>query len=175
MGYNTSIGPPRRMEEYLNRLLENRETVDFAADDPPSLAYKLREAIHASGYHDRYEHFEKLGELYEFKALDGRVRARYIGPEDPDIVEGVEETPPSQPMTIQEAQDLTSVVGAAMEVADKTDEIRFPNAILGETMKERLYGWATENGWKIIDHEEAGITLTKRDVADSIVWRPEDE
>lgn len=179
MGYNTTIGPPRRMEEFLERLKKHRKTMEFATQNPSSLAYKLREAIYASQFHDRYEHYHELNSLYTFEERAGKVVAQYRGV-DPKQVETKEGEPlepepaPERPaMTVGEAKTLEGVVGAAMQHGGGTEEIRFPNAILPTRQKEKLFAWAAENDWEIIDQDEGGLTLTRKDVPSEITWRPE--
>lgn len=179
MGYNTTIGPPRRMREFLNRLKKHKRTMSFATENPSSLAYRLREAIYASQFHEKYEHYHELSALYTFEERDGEVRARFRGmrPKQVETEEGEpvepEDVPGRPAMTVQEATTLEGVVGAAMQHGNGTNEIRFPGAILSTRQKEKLFAWAEENDWQIIDQDEGGLTLTRKEVPPEITWRPE--
>jgi hypothetical protein len=52
-------------------------------------------------------------------------------------------------------------------------EIYFPDASLNLADKVKLSNWAIEHDWKYIDHEDSGVTLTRReDVPSEILWRP---
>lgn len=177
MGYNKTIGPPRRMKEFLEKLLSRKRSMSFATDNPSSLAYKLREAIHASQFHDKYEHYHRVSSLYKFEEHPGEVRAVYVGVKPRTVKEGedgeAEQEAPERPaMNVEEVQTLEGVVGAAMEYGGSTDEIRFPNAVLPPGQKEKLFAWTDENDWRIIDQDEGGLTLTRRDVPEEITWSP---
>lgn len=183
--YNTSLTPLRRMEKYLRSLQTRRQTMSFAADEPDKLAYQLREAIYASDFHENYAHFSKLSDFYRFESRPGHVRAVYLGPANPEIVDDkgeedgdtISEDLPGLPeehpvMEVEDVQNLPGVVGAALRFSDDADELHFPNAILVESQKSRLFKFCEEHGWYIIDHEDGGLTLTRKDISPDIRWKP---
>lgn len=182
MGYNTTYGPPRRMSDHLDELLRREETVRFATDNPHSLAYKLREAIYASQFHEKYEHYHKLGDWYTFRVKSDHVLCEYQHTRPMTLKEAKESEPedatPDQSglseMQIPEAEDLMGVVNATLQRGDSYDELKFPNATLMATHLERLYNFAEGKGWSIITHGDEGITLTKREVPDEITYTPEE-
>lgn len=175
MGYNKSYGPIRRMQKYLDALLSSRRTMDFAAQEPAKLAYRLREAIAASEEWDRYEKYTVLKDWYRFECEEGHVRARYqLRVEPIEMKSKASETREVSTMpevTVTEATTVTAVVGAGLKF-NSHDEIRFPNAVLTPEEKLTLWKWCQTSGWEIIDHEEAGLTLTRKDVSEAILFRP---
>lgn len=191
MGYNLTIGPPRRMEDYLKKLLHRKETIRFATDDPHSLAYKLREAIAASAEHERFIQYAKLKDMYKFRNQGDHVLAEYqrtfpqervdgkdLAPEldeDDDAPEAPEPEPGPSEMEVPEAESLTEVVSFVLERGGQYSELIFPNATLMTPHLRRLHGFTKDRDWSIIERGEEGITLTRREVPEEITWTPEED
>lgn len=173
MGYNESYGTVRRMKRHLDELFRRQETVDFSSDEPKSLAYKLREAIHAAQFWDQYEHYHQLKEYFQFEVRPDRVRCRFMSPEPVTISDSQGKTRDEETdkMIVNDVDSLMAVIGAAMEHENES-EIFFPSAVLLDPDKSRLHGFAKDSGWKIIDHEEGGVTLTKKEIPEEIQWTP---
>lgn len=193
MGYNTTIGPPRRMEAYLKKLLNRKETIRFATDDPHSLAYRLREAIYASQFHEKYEEYYKLRDMYTFRDKGDHVLADYQRVFPVEAIEGEDEAPELEDiepedapeyrpddegptkMEVPEAESVMEVVNVAINRGEEYRELVFPNATLMAQHLERLHGFTESNDWKIISHGEDGVTLTREQVPDEITWTPDEE
>ena len=76
--------------------------------------------------------------------------------------------------TIEIARTLLDVIGGGVE-GDKEGyiDILFPNAVLDTEDKEKLWDWTETTAWSFIDHQEKGLTLTKREGFEDIAWTPE--
>lgn len=167
MGYNLSKGPCIRMERYLQDMANNRHDLRWVTVRPRSLAYKIREALHAAAHHEEYKHYAKLKYLYRFTEHEMAVEARYIGHEH---------TEPMIPEKIEVDLDITSaegVVGAALKLQPVTDEIHFTKANLSDEEAGRLFKWTEQTPWHFIDHYDGTLTLTQKDVDPALVWRPD--
>lgn len=68
--------------------------------------------------------------------------------------------------------NLAGVVEGANRFGVKVLEVFFPEAVLSKGDLTRLYRWATEKGWAIIDHEDGGLTLSRKDVEEELKWTP---
>lgn len=182
MGYNLTKATVERMKERLEVLYATRKTRDFPSSKPRSLAYKFREAITASKCHHEFRHYSELDYIYQFKVLEGSVRAHYTGyriAEKSPIVRPSQENDPGSEVIVEAetlhlpgADTLLDVIGAGLKFAQGTPEIHFPNTRLLYDELVKLHTWTENFGWKIISHGIAGLTLTKRDVDEVIVWKP---
>lgn len=175
MPYNTSKRAVRRMMSYLQTLRENQGTdVTFTSQDPANLAYRIREALAGVEKHSGdFGAFLGLKDFFEFSVRPKVVYCRWIGERPAE--EGIPRTDALTSMTISEATSLTHVVGAAMKFRDNADELFFPNAVLDDLEKEKLFRWTQSEpgaGWRFIDHEDGGTTLTRRDVDEDLLWQP---
>jgi len=181
MGYNLTVKTVERMRDKLEVLYETRQTRDFPSSNPRSLAYKLREAIRASAIHNKYRHFSELSFIYKIRTLEGSVRAEYQGfKPHAELVRPAREEDPGSEVIVQaetlhipEADTLFDIFGAGLKFSQGTPEIHFPHIQLEHPELESLLIWCSQFGWKLINHGEGGITLTKRDVDEAILWRPE--
>lgn len=179
MPYNKSYGTIRRMRDYLERMRVRRGDISFPAENPRSLAYKLREAMYAAQFHkekgDHYEDYANLRHFYELQEKPGRVVCRWLGEPTGHSVEEGEPSPKTEapPMQVDDATTLTNIVGALLKYEEVADEIQFPNAALDNPDKARLLDLAHEKGWEIIDHDEAGLTLTQRNVPEAVTLTKE--
>jgi len=181
VGYNLTKQTVERQLEKLQVLYDTRQTRDFPSSNPRSLSYKLREAIKAAAIHNQYRHFTELQYIYKFKTLDGSVRAEYTGyvPHVETVRPAREDEPGEVPVDIEtlhipDAITLFDVIGAGLNFPH-APELHFQNVRLFMGEQEKLYKWGKEIGWKLIEHPGEGVTLTKREVDDSILWTPERE
>ena len=181
MGYNLSRHSVIRNRPQLDQLLEALEfkaSLHFPTSSPAKLAYKLREALLASLEHPEFEYyFNSLASAFVFKITPNGVFAEFQENPVGEVVERVVGSPkPRSPQkrSIPDAMDYLEVLGAAMKFQTE-DELHFPNVIMLISDRRDLLSWASANGWKYIDHEGAGVTLTKREVPEEVLWREEDE
>jgi hypothetical protein len=169
MPYNISKACVNRSMKYLNELLEKKRTVTFPAHAPGRLTYQLREAVYAAVRHPEFKRYHCLYEDYRFHPRTGWVEAEFIGASD-----GAGPAPPA--VTVAEAKQLLEVVGACIKFGPKADELYFPSAILSVEDLKTLVVWGKTDGWKLISHDEKGITLTRRaGVDEAFLWRAEEE
>jgi hypothetical protein len=85
-----------------------------------------------------------------------------------------EETPLAK-MKIAEVEKLEGIVGAAIKYRNEAEEIYLPRVRLNAPEKRKLWLWGKTSGWRFIDHEEDGITITRRPIDEGLLWAPEEE
>lgn len=204
MGYSKAKTAIERILPLLNELYYKRQTVSLATVDSVGLAYKIREAIHAAGHHKEYEHLTGLRSMYEFRQLPGRVQCSFQGV-DPNLVKPLHTTPVTEParevvdmkpteeidldlggllpadepqkIQLTEVDSLHGIVGAVLKYGSSHEEIYFPEAQLTTEEKEKLLAWcqSQDEDWGFIDHEEAGLTLTRAVVMEDLLWNGDSE
>lgn len=207
MPYNVSKGVVVRNHRYLQDMAEAKRTLMWPSADPKRLAYRIREAMYATQYHDEFKGLVWLRDFYEIGVEQGAVRARWMGPEHegepfkrkgglkrgqpspptngkgyplPPELGGyqsgaIPHDPPMGPLAVMELRDVTTlegVVGAGIRFKEEAEEIKLPSAILGHDAKMKLWRWGQTSGWRFIDHEEDGITLTRKPVDEELLWSP---
>lgn len=177
MAYSKSIRAVERNRPILEELYRRRKTMTWTSPEPSKLAYRIRESIHAASHHDSTRHLASLRSMYEFKIMPNEVQARFIGTNTTGIhVTTQQEPQPSQkgPVKIEVDIAISSVHGIVGAIIDheNADEVYFPHVTLTQADLVKLYNWTSENGWNIIEHEGAGLTLTRLDVGEELTWRP---
>ena len=75
--------------------------------------------------------------------------------------------------TLKRVTNLAGIIEGTKKYGLRVMEVFFPDARLTEEDKARLYRWTKENGWLIVDMEDAGLTLSKREEAEDLQWKPE--
>lgn len=68
--------------------------------------------------------------------------------------------------------NLAGVVEGTKRFGNRVLEVFFPEATLSQGDLARLYRWTSEKGWAIIDQEEGGLTLTRKEVDEELTWKP---
>jgi hypothetical protein len=177
MGYTISRASVIRNKEQLEQLLKMKQTLVFKnISNPTRLAHKLREAIAASGEFDEFKHLAELKTMYRFRTGSNTVIAQYeVTSVEPEPVnkDNIQEPKPIVPekKTIPEPLGELDVVATALKFS-KEIEIHFPNAILSEEGKTKIWRWTQTVDWNYIDHDGAGLTLTKKDIPEEVKWQP---
>jgi hypothetical protein len=182
MAYSRAKTAVQRAQKQLEQLYKSRKTIDWATPNPSRLSYQLREAIHAAQYHEEFRHLADLRYVYEFRQLNGSVRAHYIGLDLPESLTtpvegdagtdvGASEMPTTR---LDGPSTLTEVIGAMISLGDTVAEVFLPDAALSEDDLRRLYVFAHDAEWSLISHEGAGVTLTRRTVAKELLYEPND-
>ena len=197
MGYKTGRIGIVRVKPLLDRLIEakeERESVLFSVQDPAEaekLAYKLREAI-ATAYRlpEFKDYHTQLHGIFAFKATKKGVYARLKVL--PVIVVGTleGETKPGEGFTVDpvrrardrstkgtipEAVTLEDVLLGAMKGSEEGMlSLYFKNVILNDERKEKLWAWTQglDVEWLYVDHGDRGLTLTKEEIKEEILWKP---
>lgn len=171
MPYNTSKAVVNRSRHYLDEMLHNPRTLTWPAVSPRKLAYQLREAVYAAKRHKEFAIYHPLHDNFRFCEYPGYVEGKYIGPPvTPSgmvIVQGI---------TVEEATDIRGVVGAVIKYGASVDELRFPNVRATDEDLAVVYKWGMNEKptWRLISHEDSGITMTRRTGLDEIFfWKPE--
>lgn len=71
-------------------------------------------------------------------------------------------------------RSLTAILEMTLTYGRKSKEIYYPDATdLSQEDLKRLWRWCEEYEWKIIWQEDKGLTLTKKEVPNDIVWSPD--
>ena len=197
--YKTTRDIFTRHEQTVKILLENRVTHIFRTENPRRIAYQLREAIHVAGLHDDLEAYAALRDLYSFELHPGFVRARWRGEVEitkveiqADSVEAdrsggkelsndeleVEGKPFKDKLDVARLPNLftlSGVIEGVKRFGPRVLEVYCPDAKLTEDELARLFRWAKEKGWTLIDNEDAGLTLTHKDVPEELRWIPKEK
>lgn len=198
MTYNTSRRVCVRMHRFLKELDQQRTTIDFHSRDPKRLAYNLREAMYACEFHSDFKKYVGLRDYYTFHVMNDRVRARFKGVPEPqvryleverkaqkagpkdteDLLREIDELGGAYQETldtlpIPKVETLSEAIGASLRYGEACRELHFPDLRLSAQDMGRLYRWAREKEWKLVDNLEGGITLTKKKVDPELVWTPE--
>jgi hypothetical protein len=168
MSYNLSRASVERMRHYLDVLLEPGTHI-FAAENPSSLAYRLREAIMAAAGVEVFAKYAGLRGKHRIRVRPGQVICEAIGPERA-LVDGAY---PIASMHVEDAKTFVAVLGAATKFSHVM-ELIFPHVNLKFDEKQKLLAWTQDKSWQYIDHEGAGITLTKHEVDADLLWGEDD-
>ena len=168
MSYNLSRASVERMRHYLDVLLEPGSHT-FAAENPSSLAYRLREAMMAAEGVEAFSHYAGLRGKHRIRVRPGKVICEAIGVERA-LIDGAY---PISSMHVEDAKTLVAVLGAASKYSS-CHELVFPNATLTFENRKVLFDWTTDKEWKFVDHEGAGLTLTKHEVDADLLWEEAD-
>ena len=180
MGYNLSRFSVNRNLPQLDLLLKSECDIRFATNDPSKLAYKLREALlSAREFEDLAHYYDRINPHFIFVEESHAVVAKYhyVSTGVPlGEVDVQQDSKPAAPKrgTLAEARTLLDVIGGGVE-GDEYEDICFPNVVLSPKDQQSLWDWAQTTEWEFIDHQEKGLTLTKREGFEGIVWRPEKE
>jgi len=170
MPYNVSKACVRRMSSFLDQMNTAKSTLTWPAKDPRVFAYKIREAMWAATKHPEFSHLHHLKDNYRIRPYSGWVEAEWIGT---SIPESRAQSPKA--MEVQEAINAAGVVGACIKFREKADELHFPKAVLSERDLLAIYKWGLSEDppWKLIFHDGAGVTMTrKRGVHKIFLWSP---
>jgi hypothetical protein len=179
MAYSKSRRTIERNRQMLEELYRHRRTVRWRTHEPAKLAYRLREAINASIHHDDTRHFASLKPLYEFRVKPNEVEAAYLGNYTEGAHRPADIPEQTEPLSKKAEVDIAistphGIVGAMID-HPTTDEVYFPNVALTQSDLHALHRWTSTNGYQIIDHEGAGLTITKLDVPEELIWHPSEK
>jgi len=197
MPYKTSRETFDKYEPTLKILLENRATHIFHTETPRRIGYLLREAIYIASLYPDLKEYTALRDLYSFEIHPTFVRARWRGPSEIEKVEIVpgpaeaDRTGDKEVLTDAELElegsplkdkldvctlpniiNLSGVIEGVNRFGPRVLEVYCPDAHLEEDDLARLYRWAKEKGWTLIDNDDLGLTLTHKDVLEEIKWLP---
>lgn len=159
------------MKRYLDDMLESKRNLTWPSERPDSLAYRIREGMAAAQHYDEFTRYHELRANFQISAQKGYVEARWIGAGGWGREQEEEVLAPDR-LVLDEVTSIQGVVGAAVKMEARADEIYFPKVQPTEAQKKVLYDWTQGNRWVFLDQEDQGITLTRRRVDDMLVWRP---
>lgn len=165
MGYHKSQVAILRVKSFLDVLVRSDQDVEFSvkADEEPSrVAYAIRNGIKASAAHNIKDYAELAGKFI-IRVKPGKVIAELRNKIGTDLLK---ET--IARMVVHNVTSIDAVVGAAIKYGN-LDELYFPDITPTDESLKVMYNWTRKKGWKIIKNE-TGMTLTKREVEDGLVW-----
>lgn len=172
MSYNISKTGIDKMLHYLDILVESElSEVVFETENPPQLAYRMREAMFAAQNYSDYSQYHGLRQEYRVFVNVHAVTCRR------GMLKGEHLRQPAREIGsihLAEINLLTGVLGAAIRFKI-AKQLVFPNVKLIHEDKMRLYEWVATRDWQYIDHRGEGLTLTKNEVDEDLLWTPEDE
>lgn len=179
MTYNTSKAVVYRNIRYLDDMLSARQTLTWPVSVPKELAYRIRESLYAARQHEEFLRFHILYDWYRVRTKPGYVEVEYIGPPTEITSESGGSTPHTvfapKPMVVPEADSVEAIVGACIKLKVRADELNFPSVHLTYDELYVLFRWGSTEvpPWKLINHDEQGITLTRRkNVEEAFLWQP---
>lgn len=180
MGYNLSRFSVNRNLPQLDLLLNAETDIRFETNEPRKLASKLREALLASReFEDLVYLYDGINPNFTFIEEENAVLAKYnfvsdgVPVGEMDVREDHKLARQAKG-TVESARTLLDVIGGGVKGDEgRYEEIYFPNAVLSREDQKRLWDWTETTDWGFIDHQEKGLTLTKSEEYEGIVWRPE--
>ena len=144
---------------------------------PEKLAYLIREAIYASRFHEDLRHYAEIWPFYQLKVGKDHVMAYWTGigpmPGEGEVMASVIklETSIMDRVEVLGSHEFLDVIGTLINAGEAT-ELYFPHTKLEPDAMVQLYEWCTGRGWRMIDHADEGMTVTKKSVDPEIEWRP---
>lgn len=159
MGYSKSKRVIRRVETYLQQMVDARGQIEFPADDAARFAYELREGINASRHfaatgEEPFISYAKLHPKYVIRTKGTRVIC-----EPRDVILSVKAQTLGQ-VSIPDVVDPLGIIGAA--IMHKAPIMIFPDAS-DETIidKSKLQTWCEKNSYELIVADNH-VTLTRK-------------
>ncbi len=182
MAYSISRSSIIRNIPQLELIYAAKSDIRFETEYPRRLAHKLREAIASCKEFPEFEHlYSEIKANYKIKEKPNAVIAEYdpsspIGiPSGTDIDVDDRSVVTETKGTIVGATQMLDVIGGGIE-GDKLGylDIHFPKVILSLEDLTKLYDWTQTTDWEIINHQDKGLSLTKRvDEFGAWLWRPD--
>ena len=157
MPYTLTEAAIQRVEPALTLLLAAQTDVELPCDEPAKLAYQLHNALAAIEHFPDYQRFAGLAARFKIRVRPKKVVCELRGA---TIVQTTVRFP--------DLDSVSGIVGTLVQT--KPQEAYFPNAILAQEELEQLWKWCEVNEYKVVNHEEAGVTVTKNETP--LAWRP---
>lgn len=162
----------RKVEPYLQQMVQAEGEIQFPAEEPGDFAYKLREGIEASKHH-ALDHLKRPIEPFiSYAGLKSKYLIRVKGPlvicEPRDLVPIARLKTALGQVAIPEVIDTLGIIGAA--ITHKAPILVFPDAKEASVDCNRLSFWASQNGYYLVVGDNH-VTLTKADPG-SLAWHP---
>ena len=74
--------------------------------------------------------------------------------------------------TLENIGNLAGIIEGTKRYGNRALEVYFPQAFLDTGDLTRLHRWTSSEGWIIVNMEEAGLTLSKREIPEELQWKP---
>lgn len=149
MGYQRSKRAIRKVEPYLQKMVESKDSIRFPTLDGPRFAYYLREAIHVS------KQFAALAEDQPFASYAAlsdkfiiRVKGNEVVCEKRDIAIPLATSPEQIEVSLPGCIDTLEVIGAAAH--HMTGKMIFPDANEDTVDSEALERWGEMKGYEVV-------------------------
>lgn len=187
MAYNLTRFSVMRNKDILDTAIQAKgASLKIWTNKPRELAYKLREAVAASEKFEDTSYIHRTFKDYvirvgeNFVLIERRERIEITKTEvlgGPAVEmkepEPKQETLPLPPRIVPEVTTLPEILLTVTSEREDTpvEEYIFPSAQdLSPNAKKRLNDWAKAAGWKYIDQDEKGLTLTRKDVPEELLF-----
>jgi hypothetical protein len=159
-----------RVLELLKAMHNNRRSeIRWRVDNPASVARRLREAIKVAPVYGDYKHFADLTNVYKIRIYKDQV---IVTPRTA-VASTISLDTDATPVQIHDEKiDLFQIIGLLL--LNKPKAIMFKNPLVTDTELGRFFTWCQQHGYYIINHEEAGITVTQNDPGE-LRWIPKEQ
>jgi hypothetical protein len=159
------------MANYLDILADSSaEAIVFPCEHSGQFAFQLRQAFFAARHHDEFGLYHGLKDDYRVHAGIAQVTCKRVQKDGEHF--RVDAAIVGQ-LRLEEITSLTGVFGAAIRFKN-VEELWFPSCNLIPKDRLRVYEWTASRDWQYIDHLGSGMTLTKKEVDEDLLWSPED-
>lgn len=195
MGYNLSRTSFNRNKPQLDQLVEEQRTIRFPSTRPAKLARKIREAVASCEIFEdlKEKYYDYIKRHYIFKTVKGAVIAYHdenplgtpigedaSGDDFESMGEMEGEVKKKEELKKREVREVINLIELLVSMSEEkeAEEMYFPNAVLDDKSKNRLFNWTQkeENShWSFVDHLEKGITLTQKEVPEELLWSKEEK
>ena len=164
MPYSRSLNAISRVEGILDQMVKGESDLEFKHPEPNKLAYWIHNAIAVARRAPDHERYAQLDRKYKIRIRVGKVTCEY---RDKSVQAVLKEQ--MSKITFADVDNVVGIVGAM--VAHKPQEGFFPDAFLSADELVTLHKWTQATGYFIVNHEDAGITVTKNDPG-VVKWEP---
>ena len=157
MSYALTANSVARVKAFLDEMLTAKGDVSWDTNDP-MLAYRIRQGI-AAAAHLKLEAYGGLSTKYIVRQARDKVIAELRNKLE---IERLRDSllASSTKITVRDAISLLEIIGAV--VKHGADELYFPLAVLDETELVRLEKFAGTKGYEVLNHEEEGVTMRRK-------------
>jgi hypothetical protein len=154
-----------RVRGILDQLLDASSDVEFATEAPHKLAYHLHNGMAASGHFADFAKYAGLAGKFKIRVRPGKIICELRSPKGAlDMFKTG-----TAKMTLPHIIDITQIIGAVIQ--HKAPQMYFPDATLTPSELTLLFKWTEGNGYYILNHDDAGVTVTKEKTG--LEWRPQ--
>jgi endogenous inhibitor of DNA gyrase (YacG/DUF329 family) len=168
MPYQATKNVVERVKNTLDSLMSASGDVTIPSQVPHKLAFQIHNAVAICAQFPEFIKYATLKGKYKVRVRAGKVLCELRAGDTSPVAVSVAEM---SKMSFDNVTTIEGVVGAMVE--NKPSEGYFPNCSLNAQELIDLWRWADTNHYHIIDHEDAGVTVTREN--SELVFKPEME